>query len=93
MIPLDCTDFEETWKVFEQQNADVPPEVVKNIRGIFMSGGFAAVGMTMNRMSKLPGTVDPSDMIKELINTWQVAMAELELKANKDFENKTFGQG
>lgn len=93
MIPSDCTDFEETWKVFEQQNVNVPPEVVKSIRGIFMSGGYAAIGVTMNRMSELPGTVDPSDMIKELINTWQIALAELELKANKDFENKTFGQG
>ena len=92
--PLDSTlDFDEAFEVFNQQTVDLPEDVRNMIRGVFMSGGFAAIGVLSNRLSKLPGTTDPGDMVKALINTIQVASAELEQKANEHMENKTFGTG
>lgn len=86
------TDFEIAWNAFEQQG-EFTPEANRAIRGIYMAGGYAAVSVLSNRLAKLPGTVDPGDMVKELINTIEVAIAELERKANEDLPNKTHGTG
>lgn len=88
----DLVDFEEAWKLFEQRHAEVPDGVYTALRGVFMSGGYAAVGVLSNRLAKLPGTVEPGDMVKALINTIEVAAAQLEVEANRDFKNKTYGQ-
>lgn len=85
--------MEEAWKMFEKSGAfNTDAKIKTAIRGIFMCGGYAAVGVLSNRLSELPGTTDPGEMVKALINTIQVAFAELEMKANDGMENKTFGR-
>lgn len=90
MIPDTLIDFEEAWKMFEDQRVDVPENVRKALHGVFMAGGYAAVGVLTNRLSKLPGTTEPGAMVEALIASITMAMAELEVKANRDFETDHF---
>lgn len=90
MIPDSLIDFEEAWLKFEDKQTEIPENIQKVLRGVFMAGGYAAVGVLTNRLSALPGAVEPGDMVKALIDTIQVAMAELEVKAHDNFETERF---
>jgi hypothetical protein len=89
MIPQSMTDFEEAWLKFEDKQTEIPENIQKVLRGVFMAGGYAAVGVLTNRLTALPGAVEPGDMVKALIDTIQVAMAELEVKAYDNFETES----
>lgn len=84
---LDTTDFEEAWRMYVTQamtDAEGAPIYDENwrraFRQVFMSGGAMAIGVLSNRLAQLPGTVEPGDMVKALIDTIAGALAELETK-------------
>jgi hypothetical protein len=86
---LDTTDFEEAWRMYVTQamtDAEGAPIYDENwrraFRQVFMSGGAMAIGVLSNRLSKLPGTVEPGEMVKALIDSIAAAMAELEVKTD-----------
>lgn len=84
---LDTTDFEEAWRMYSRTamtDADGAPIYDENwmraFRQVFMSGGAMAIGVLSNRLSKLPGTTEPGNMIQALIDTIAGAQADLESK-------------
>jgi hypothetical protein len=88
---LDTTEFDEAWRMYVTQamtDADGAPIYDENwtraFRQVFMSGGAMAIGVLSNRLAQLPGTVEPGDMVKALIDTIAGALAELEHKTGTD---------
>lgn len=80
---LDTTDFEEAWRMYsERAMGEYSPMHMAHFRHLFMSGGAMAVGVLSNRLSNLPGTVEPGDMVKALVDTIAESIAELELKTD-----------
>lgn len=84
---LHTTDFEEAWEMYsghsltDVEGAPVYNELwMRNFRQVFMAGGAMSIGVLSNRLSKLPGTVEPSQMIQALIDTLHQSLAELEKK-------------
>lgn len=84
---LDTTEFDEAWRMYSRQAmTDVEGAPIydenwmRQFRQVFMSGGAMAIGVLSNRLAQLPGTVEPGDMVKALIDTIAAALAELENK-------------
>jgi len=78
---LDTTSFEEAWEMYISRSpVDHGEKELAIMRHLFMSGGAMALGVLSNRLSKLPGTVEPGDMVKALIDTIAESIAEVELK-------------
>lgn len=82
---LDTTSFEEAWRMYRQQvmtDADGAPTYnefwEQAFQRVFLSGGAMAIAVLSNRLAELPGTVEPGDMVKALIDTIASALAELE---------------
>jgi hypothetical protein len=84
---LDTTEFDEAWRMYvATAMSDMDGAPIYNdkwqaaFRQVFMSGGAMAIAVLSNRLAQLPGTVEPGDMVKALIDTIASAMAELETK-------------
>lgn len=84
-LKLDTTSFVEAWRMYQSQvmtDLDGAPIYSPNLedafRKVFLSGGAMAIAVLSNRLAELPGTVEPGDMVKALIDTIAGAMAELE---------------
>jgi len=84
---LDTTEFDEAWRMYvttAMSDVDGAPIYDENwqkvFRQVFMAGGAMAVGVLSNRLAKLPGTVEPGELVKSLIDTIAAALAELETK-------------
>lgn len=87
---LDTTAFDEAWRMYVKRmmcDTDGAPiydeRWMEAFRTVFMSGGAMAIAVLSNRLAQLPGTVEPGDMVKALIDTIAAAMAELETKTGK----------
>ena len=79
---LDTTDFEDAWDMYQKrlgsdESIELRPE---QIRRIFFSGGALAIGILSNRLAKLPGAIEPGELVQGLINTISESLAELEKK-------------
>lgn len=84
-LKLDTTSFSEAWQMYESQVMTTidgkrlyTPNMEQAFRKVFLSGGAMAIAVLSNRLAELPGTVEPGDMVKALIDTIAGAMAELE---------------
>ncbi len=90
---LETTDFEEAWEMYSRRVAtdvDGAPtyseEWMRHFRQIFFAGGAMAIGVLSNRLANLPGTVEPGDMVKALIDTIAAAAAEAEQKTGAEIK-------
>ena len=80
-IPKNSTDFEDAWKIFTSKHSgELDDETMAILKSAFFSGAYGGIGVLSNRLAKLPGAVEPQDMVKDLINTIQGAATELEKK-------------
>lgn len=86
---LDTTDFEEAWRMYASRSMGEYNDMqMVHFRQLFMSGGAMAIGVLSNRLSQLPGTVEPGEMVKALIDTIAQSMADLEQKTGITHKGK-----